>query len=347
VTPRSTTLLPKAHLHVHADGSFPRHAVQALASRRGLTAPEPPGGFEDTEEFFRRYATMCDLPAELDDLAELSRALVVSEAEHGVRYLEIGVEPQMYEPRLGALDEILAAMVAGYRAGAAATGVEVGCMVGVNTDHPLELAERVADEAVRRAGDGVVAFGTAGFVEPAGLARFRPLVDRARAAGLTIVAHAGQVGGPESVLEALDELAPDRIAHGINASRDPSVLARLADEGVVCDVAVTSNVLLGMVASYDAHPLPVMLDAGVRVSLNADDEYWFASGIDREYALARDRYALTDDTLAEIARSSTERTGVSDATRREILAGIDAWLAEPATGSLSPLRPNRRYGMPS
>jgi adenosine deaminase len=74
-----------------------------------------------------------------------------------------------------------------------------------------------------------------------------------------------------------------------------------------------------------------MLHAGVRVSLNADDEYWFASGIDREYALARDRYALSDDALAEIARSSTERTGASDATRRNILAGIDAWLAEPAT----------------
>jgi adenosine deaminase len=99
------------------------------------------------------------------------------------------------------------------------TGVEVGCMVGVNTDHPVKLAEEVADTAVQFAGDGVVAFGTAGFLEPAGLARFRPATQRARAAGLNIVAHAGQVGGPDSVVEALDELEPDRIAHGINACR--------------------------------------------------------------------------------------------------------------------------------
>jgi adenosine deaminase len=323
---RSTTSLPKAHLHVHADGSYPRPAVRALAERRRMEPPEPPGTFEDTDEFFRRYARMCDLPADLDDLTELSYSLVASEAGRGVRYLEVGIEPQMYEPRLGSLDDILAAMIAGYRGGAAATGIEVGCMVGVNTDHALALAERVNDAAVRRAGDGVVAFGTAGFVEPAGLSRFRPMVDRARGVGLRVVAHAGQVGGPESVIEALDELRPDRIAHGINAARDPAVLERLANDGVICDVAVTSNVLLGMVPSYEEHPLPRMLAAGVHVSLNSDDEYWFDSGVDHEYALARDRYGLSDEELAAIARASTERTGMTEPTRRELLEGIDAWL---------------------
>jgi len=324
---RSTVALPKAHLHIHADGSFPRAAVRELAGRHGATAPEPPGRFDDTDEFFRRYAQICDLPQTLDDLAELCAALVASEAEHGVAYLEVGVEPQMYVPRLGSLDDVLGVLVIGYRGGGAGTNVEVGCMVGVNTDHPVELAEEVADVAVRFAGEGVVAFGTAGFVEPAGLSRFRPAVDRARAAGLRIVTHAGQVGGPESVVEALDELEPDRIAHGINASRDRAVLERLADGGVVCDVCLTSNVRLGMVPSYEEHPLPLMLDAGVPVSLNADDEYWFGSSITQEYVLAREVFVLTDDDLARIALASTTRTGMSDERRRSMVSGIEAWLA--------------------
>lgn len=326
-TGRATIALPKAHLHIHADGSFPRAAVRELAARHGAIAPEPPERFDDTEEFFRRYAQICDLPQTLDELSELCAALVASEAEHGVVYLEVGVEPQMYVPRVGSLDDVLGAMVVGYRDGGAAVNVEVGCMVGVNTDHPVELAEEVADAAVRFAGEGVVAFGTAGFVEPAGLSRFRPAVDRARAAGLRIVSHAGQVGGPESVVEALDELKPDRIAHGINASRDRAVLERLADGGVVCDVCVTSNVRLGMVPSYEEHPMPLMLEAGVPVSLNADDEYWFGSSIAEEYVLARDVFDLTDDDLARIARASTTRTGMSDERRRSMVAGIEAWLA--------------------
>jgi adenosine deaminase len=326
---RSTVTLPKSHLHIHADGSFPRAAVHELARRRGGSAPEPPERFDDTEEFFRRYTQVCDLSGSLDDLAGLCAALVASEREHGVIYLEVGVEPQMYAPRLGSLDEVLAAMVAGYREGAAAGGIEVGCMVGVNTDHPVAFAEEAADSAVRFAGEGVVAFGTAGFVEPAGLSRFRPAVDRARSAGLRIVAHAGQVGGPESVVEALDELEPDRIAHGINAARDPIVLGRLATEGVVCDVCVTSNVRLGMVSSYAEHPLPRMLEAGVPVTLNADDEYWFGSSIADEYELARDLFGLSDETLARMALAGTNRTGMSDETRRSMVEQIESWLADP------------------
>lgn len=327
---RSTRALPKSHLHAHADGSFPRPAVAEVARRAGAEVPEPPESFDDTDEFFRRYAQVIELVGSLEDLAALSRALVGSEARHGVAYLEPGVEPQMYAPRLGSLDDVLAAMCQGYREGAAATGVEVGCMVGVNTDFPVELAEEVAAAAVRRAGDGVVAFGTAGFVEPAGLARFRPAVDAARAAGLRIVCHAGQVGGPESVVEALDELAPDRIAHGINAARDPALLDRLAAEGIVCDVAVTSNVRLGMVPSYEEHPFPRMLAAGVPVTLNADDEFWFGSDVAHEYQLAREVFGLSDDALASIALAGTTRTGASDATVERMVAGIEAWLrSEP------------------
>lgn len=328
---RSTTVLPKSHLHAHADGSFPRPAVRDLAARRSVPFPEPPARFVGTDDFFDRYSQVPGLVGSLDDLSALCRALVESEARHGVAYLEPGVEPQMY-PRLGPMGDVLAAMWEGFRDGAAATAVEVGCMVGVNTDFPVELAEEVAALAARRAGDGVVAFGTAGFVEPAGLARFRPAVETARAAGLRIVSHAGQVGGPESVVEALDELRPDRIAHGINAASDPAVLDRLASEGVVCDVCLTSNVRLGMVASYEEHPLPRMLDAGVPVTLNADDEFWFGSDIAAEYEIARDVFDLSDEALSSIARAGTRRTGASAATLQRMSAGIVAWLESDPAG---------------
>jgi adenosine deaminase len=58
---RSTRELPKSHLHVHADGSFPRPAVVEVARRSGLEVPEPPESFDDTDEFFRRYAHVTEL----------------------------------------------------------------------------------------------------------------------------------------------------------------------------------------------------------------------------------------------------------------------------------------------
>jgi adenosine deaminase len=299
--------------------------VASLAERLGSDFV-PPDGFPDTDEFFRRYMEVPALISSLDELSAGCRMLVESEAANGTVYMEPGVEPQLHSPRLGSLEDVFSAMWAGFRDGAQATGVEVGCMVGVNTDFPVTVAEEVAAVAARRAGDGVVAFGTAGFVEPAGLGRFRGVVERARAAGLRIVCHAGQTGGPESVSEALDELRPDRIAHGVQAARDGGVLRRLAGAGVVCDVALTSNVRLGVVPGIEDHPLPTMLEAGVRVTLNADDELWFGSGIDHEYELARDVFGLDDERLAGIALSSLDATGASDDCRNRWRSGVASWL---------------------
>ncbi|HIF20376.1 MAG TPA: adenosine deaminase, partial [Gemmatimonadetes bacterium] len=63
------------------------------------------------------------------------------------------------------------------------------------------------------AGRGVTALGTAGFIEPAGLKRFATAADIGRDAGLQIVSHAGQTGGPDSIREALNGcLRPHPIA---------------------------------------------------------------------------------------------------------------------------------------
>jgi adenosine deaminase len=319
---RSTVALPKAHLHLHFDGSLPLPAVVALSGG----SFERPATFADTDAFFRDYLTVPAMVRTLDDLRALAASLVESEAAAGSVYIEPGVEPWFYAPRLGSMDDVFRAMWDGFSAGSAATGVEVGCMVGVNTDMSVALAEEVAAAAARWAGSGAVAFGTAGFVEPAGLARFRGAVKTARAAGLRIVCHAGQTGGPDSVVEALDELRPDRIAHGVNSVRDPALLRRLADEQVVCDVALTSNVRLGVAPTFEEHPLPRLLDAGVPVTLNADDELWFGSSVADEYELARRTFGFSDEQLAGMAMAGTIGTGASAATVERLKAGIEAWL---------------------
>jgi adenosine deaminase len=70
-----------------------------------------------------------------------------------------------------------------------------------------------------------------------------------------------------------------------------------------------------------------MLDAGVPVTLNADDELWFGSSIVQEYGIARDVFGLSDERLASIALAGTNATGASAETRDRCRAGIEAWLA--------------------
>jgi len=322
---RSLRTLPKAHLHAHLDGSFPLHAVEALARRRGVSF-RVPDAFSDVWAFFDAYGTVPELIESHEDLAGLCRALIHAEAAEGVLYCEPAIEPQLYAPRLGTLDQVTGTMLGAFAEAAGDTGVEVGAMLTINTDENLDIAEDLARLAAAHAGRGVTALGTAGFVEPGNLGRYRRSAQIAHAAGLPIVSHAGQTGGPNSIEEALDALGARRIAHGFRAIESARLVERLADEQIVCDICPVSNARLGIVADIARHPAPHLLAAGVPVTLNADDQLWFSAGITDQYVIARDIWGLSDKTITGFARAGALATGMSTATRDRLLSGIDAWL---------------------
>lgn len=322
---RPLRALPKAHLHAHLDGSYPRRAVEALARRRGTRFSVPPG-FADVWEFFAAYGSVPELIESHEDLASLCRALVHAEAAEGVLYLEPAIEPQLYAQRLGSLAQVTDTMLGAFADAAQDAGIEVGGLLTINTDQDLEISEDLARLAADRAGAGVTALGTAGFVEPAGLGRFKHAAEIARAAGLPVVSHAGQTGGPDSILEALDELGAERISHGFRAIESQALVTRLAEQQIVCDICPVSNVRLGLVQEIGEHPAPRLLEAGVPVTLNADDSLWFGASVSDQYAAARRAWGASDQVLAAFARSGTLARGMSAATRERFLEDAAAWL---------------------
>jgi len=128
------------------------------------------------------------------------------------------------------------------------------------------------------------------------------------------------------VIGALDALHADRIQHGVRSIEDPELVKRLADEGICLDVCPSSNVLLSVVPSIEDHPLPALLAAGVRCSLNADDPLLFGPGLLEEYELCRTVLDLDDEQLAAVARASIEASGASDDLQATAVAGVAAWL---------------------
>jgi adenosine deaminase len=129
------------------------------------------------------------------------------------------------------------------------------------------------------------------------------------------------------VRACLDLLRADRIGHGVAAARDPGLLRRIAVSGVTLEVCPTSNVALGVAATPAEVPLRPLLDAGVEVALGADDPLLFGPRLAEQYELARQVHGLTDPELAELARMSVRGSAAPDGLKRELMAGIDAWLS--------------------
>jgi adenosine deaminase len=102
------------------------------------------------------------------------------------------------------------------------------------------------------------------------------------------------------------ELPITRIAHGVRAIEDPEVVAALAARGIVLECCPTSNVVLGVYPSYEAHPLPQLRRDGVRVTLGSDDPPYFGASIEGEYAVCAERMGFEEDELRGITRTAID-----------------------------------------
>jgi len=86
----------------------------------------------------------------------------------------------------------------------------------------------------------------------------------------------------------------------------PALIRRLAAEGVCLDLAPSSNVLLGLVDSLAAHPLPKLLAAGVAVTLNTDIPLFLGYDLVEEYIRCQRAWALPDDQVRWLAANSLD-----------------------------------------
>lgn len=329
---RDLRALPKAHLHLHLDGALRPMTYRELADAAGLPAPLPTsyGSFADFSVTITAAARTLRSATEVNRVV---REIVEDAAADGACWVEVSLWPGLFGGRLGSDANAVNTVLAAGQAAAAATGTGFGLVVAANRDRGPAEAVATARLAASRAGAGVVAFGLDGDETAAEPALFVEAFGIAKAVDLPAVPHAGELCPPASIRDALDVLGARRVMHGVRAVDDADLMARLRDSGISLDVCPTSNVLLSVAPSLAEHPLPRLLAAGVRCSVNADDPLLFGSGLLDEYERCRATLGLSDEALASIARTSLEASGAPADLQKAALAGVDAWLAAAESGA--------------
>jgi adenosine deaminase len=176
-------------------------------------------------------------------------------------------------------------------------------------------------DEVLETGDSVVGLGldSAEVGHPPSL--FVNTFERARQAGLHIVAHAGEEGGPEYVWEALDLLGAERIDHGIRSLEDRSLVKRLVTDKVPLTVCPLSNVRLRAVSEMKEHPLPRMLELGLKVTVNSDDPAYFGGYLDDNIEALRRAFGFDSATLDTLAENSIDASFIDDEQKDRLRGG--------------------------
>ncbi|MFI0417607.1 adenosine deaminase [Spongiactinospora sp. 9N601] len=335
--PRPLHTLPKAHLHLHFTGSMRHSTLIELAREQGIHLPDaleedwPPQLHATDERGWFRFQRLYDIARSVlrrpGDVYRLLREAAQDEAAEGSAWLEIQVDPSGYATRFGGLTATLDLVLDAARQAAAASGIGIGVVVAANrTRHPLD-AKTLARLAAQYASEGVVGFGLSNDERRARARDFDGAFRIAKRAGLLAVPHGGELAGPVSVAECVDDLAADRIGHGVRAAESPRLLERLADRQITCEVCPASNVGLGVAERAEDVPLRRMFDAGVPIALGADDPLLFGSRLLRQYELAREVHGFRDAELAELARQSIRSSSAPEHVAKDLLRRVDAWLA--------------------
>lgn len=333
--------IPKVHLHCHLEGSLRARTFVELARRNGVplryrptghasTAPSDDGDpddpyrFADFQEFLYAFAAVNRALGRPADYGRLAREFVADALAQNVAYGELFVSPSVWTFFHPTLDvrEAVAAIADELRA--ARPRAEFALIVDLTRNFGAENAMRTAQLAASFTDLGVVGIGLGGDE-----ARFPPELFSdafawAKAAGLHVVAHAGEIAGAQSVRDAVERLGAQRIGHGIAALGDSATLELLARTGIALEVCPTSNVVTG--AAREGEPAFVQLDReGCTVTIDADDPAMFKTTIEQEYALVE--RAAGAQTLARFVGNAIEASFASGpvkaALRRRLAAELD------------------------
>ncbi|MGP3948372.1 adenosine deaminase [Streptomyces sp. 7N604] len=326
--------LPKAELHVHHVGSASPRIVAELAARHpDSKVPTDPEAlvdyftFRDFAHFVEVYLSVVDLIRNPDDVRLLTYEIAHDMSQQSIRYAELTVTP-FSSTRRGIPD---AAFVEAIEDARKAAETELGVILRWCFDIPGEAGLEAAEETTRIAVDlkpeGLVSFGLGG--PEAGVPRpqFKPYFDRAIAAGLRSVPHAGETTGPQTIWDALTHLRAERIGHGTSATQDPRLLAHLAEHRIPLEVCPTSNIATRAVANLDEHPIKEMVAAGVLVTVNSDDPPMFGTDLNTEYGVAARLLDLDERGIAALAKNAVEVSFLDEAGKSKLAAEIDGYTA--------------------
>ncbi|MFB3905857.1 MAG: adenosine deaminase [Acidobacteriota bacterium] len=322
--------LPKAELHLHLEGSATGEVLQTLSRKYGTEyqnlTPEQIASdlfrFDDFLGFLACYRTVCTHLREPQDYVLVLDNLADYCGRENIRYAEVITSPAIPWSAGRDGEAVMVALLERSAEIEAQGQLSIRWILDCVRQYGEESARRVADLAVRYSDRGIVGIGIGGDENSLAMKEYEQVFHWAKANGLYIHAHAGEVGGPEQVWDALTILGANRIGHGIQAARDTRLMEYLRKHTVALDVCLTSNLKTRAWAPISSHPFGLLWKRGVPVTLNTDDPGIFGTSLTDEYLKAAKYFSLERDDLHRIVLQGVQAAFLPGSAKARLMQTI-------------------------
>ncbi len=320
--------LPKVELHSHLEGCIQPDLVRTIAQRNGISlkqdlfTADDMFAWSDFVGFLNAYDEASFCLRKPQDYRDIMYTYMQQCAEEGTIYAETFISPDHAAAVGMSYDEMLSGCVQGIDDAQRDFGIVgrliISCVRHLGPEQALIVAQQLVDNPHPY----IVVFGMGGNESMFTQADFAPAFNVAAAAGYACTTHAGEVLGPESVWDAIDNLPVTRIGHGVRSVEDPALMAELVKRGIALEVCPGSNIALSVYPDLASHPLNKILEAGISTSLNSDDPPFFATTVGSEYQSAAQDFGLDLQQLRHISHIAMQASFADADTKARLLAVI-------------------------
>jgi adenosine deaminase len=320
---------PLIDLHRHLDGAIRLETVLEVAAEQGIFLPAydlqglrphvvVEGKAAGLMDFIGRFRWLTAILHDLETCRRVAYENVIDARDEGLGYIELRFSPWFMAETHG-LDPagVVEAVADGVVAAERDSGVRTQIIGIMSRTYDAETCHRELDALLSHR-DHLVAIDLAGDEARFPASLFAEHFKRAREAGLQVTVHAGEVDGPQSVWSAIRDLGAARIGHGIHSLEDPALVEFLIDRRIGLEIAITSNVQVGVVEDYAGHPVKKILEAGIVANLNTDDPA--ISGIDlrHEFEVAAPRAGLSPAQTRQAQANALEMAFLSESEKQAL-----------------------------
>lgn len=279
------TKLELTELHTHVGASVSPTMLWEMAHNQGIKLPTKDyWRFEkmitlQQKENLEKYLKKFELTELIQSSPEamftsIETAISGAFRKNNITTLELRYNP-IFRNRRGErdLDHTIVFSLQGLERACLKYPVRAGVILCMDRRLSVDLNAIIVEKAIKYKSRGVVGIDLAGSYSGKTTAKMiKPLVKRARAAGLGITIHSGETPDVKEMWQVVEKLEPDRIGHGIACIQDPKLMRLLVSRKTVLEICPTSNLNTMVVKDYAAYKkiFNKLHEYGVMYTINTD-----------------------------------------------------------------------------
>jgi adenosine deaminase len=323
--------MPKAELHLHIEGTLEPELKFELAARNGLALPygsveemRAAYDFNSLASFLTIYYEGMNVLVTEQDFYDLAMAYFRKAHSQNVVYAEIFFDPQGHTSRGIAFETVVNGFRRAQQDAEASFGMRTQLIMCFLRDLSAESAMETLEQSLPY-GDWIVGVGLDSDERGNPPVKFKEVFARARNEGYRLTMHCDvdQENSVGHIWQCLDEIKVERVDHGVNALEDPALIKEINRRGLGLTVCPISN---GFVTDgLKAQEIKLLLDGGVRATINSDDPAYFNGYMNENFAAVQGAVQLSKNELVQLSRNAFNVSWLSQEDRNGFVEALDAY----------------------